>query len=81
MKERVEDLGRITEKMFRIFELIDGEPIFGCYHKYKEEKVSSFKELTDSDEKILGLIFSLQAIKDILYEINQIARWGDEEEI
>ena len=76
MKERIEDLGRIREKIEQLlrddlFEIVEGRP------KDFPDKIEALSE-DDRHEKLNSIGYGLDRIKSHLYDIHVIAR-GDKE--
>lgn len=67
-RQRIEDLGRIAEKLN---ELLKHE----LFIKYEFMRCKDYQ-----DEKESQVCYMVQYINEVLCEIYQIARWGDEEE-
>ncbi len=76
MRERCEDIGRIAE---RLHSLLDNELLDAAmeYSKHKDDPYEALRQYTRDDEAIHSLMYSLQEIKEDLFELYQIARWGD----
>lgn len=72
--KRLEDLGRITEKLSK---LLDGDAM-QVIDDYRERE--EFAEEYENREKLEDLFVKLEMLKRELYEIWSIARWGDEDE-
>ena len=68
MRQRIEDLGRIAEKLR---ELVNHE----LFLRFESKRYKDCQ-----DEKESELCYMVQYINQVLYEIYEIARWGDEEE-
>lgn len=72
--KRLEDLGRITEKISRLLDSDAMEVI----KEYRDGEEFAESYQTEEDREIL--FHKLESLKNELYEIWQLARWGDEDE-
>lgn len=67
-KQRIEDLGRITEKLN---ELLKHE----LFITFEDKRCKDY-----DNEKMSEICYMVQYINEVLCDIYAIARWGDEEE-
>lgn len=82
-RERIEDLGRVCEKLDVLtkHELFDWQDKLGVNCRNKET-AHYFLELDKEKQSdiIHDLAYQISDVHDKLYDMYQIARWGDEEE-
>lgn len=77
MRERVEDLGRIAEKLKQI---LDSE-IFNEFPNLRTKDLAGYLLHLPEQERFDKINFIMYAIRDLeidLAEVHQIARYGDE---
>lgn len=78
MRERCEDLGRLAE---RLHSLLDNELLDAAmdYDKHLVDPYESLRIFTKDDEGVHKLMYSLQEIKEDLFLLYELARWGDKD--
>ncbi len=78
MRERCEDFGRIAE---RLHSLLDNELLDAAmdYDKKLNDPYEALRVYTQDEDGIHKLMYSLQEIKEDLFELYELARWGDKD--
>ncbi len=74
-RERVEDLGRIAE---RLNELLDNDIFNHCGCMFKGFK--DFLENCQDEDRCEELYLQIERLNEEIGDLYQIARWGDDED-
>jgi hypothetical protein len=79
MRRRCEDLGRIAE---RLHTLLDNELLDSAmeYNPILFDPYHALRKYTKDDESIHKLMYALHEIKQDIFDLYKIARWGDQEQ-
>ncbi len=77
-KQRIEDLGRIAEKLSNITD----NGLFQLYHQRPKDFLDWFQaqEKEKQSNLLHELAYRISQVEEEIHECYQIARWGDDEE-